>query len=255
MQGEQTTAAAVAAERRQPDARKDVQRRHRLLRLVGRSFKRYWEGVNVERLRAVYGTTDNRQIADKLVRLFSRHACLLGGVTGLMISIDEVIAFATGGEGGLGLPLNILIAVLVLSLETFTLLRFQLALVACLGRLYDAPIDPDAPDDILAILAYAAGGTAAHSASVAGMKISGKVAARVGKTFVQREAISTLRNVTERAGIRLLQLAFVKYAIPLVSIGVGMGANYVTTRSMGRIATRHLQEARPGRLSAGSAAM
>jgi hypothetical protein len=230
------------AESDRRSAPQDVRRRHWLLALIRRSFKRSWEKLTPGCLQQVYGTDDQDEIARRLIRLFARNASILGAFTGVLMSVDEIAAFATGGEGGVGLPVNILIAVVVLSLETVMLIRFQLALVACMGRLYGAPLDPDDPEDILSIFAYAAGGTAANAAGAAGMKVGGKLAFRVTRSVVQREAMVTLRNVAERVGIRILQLAVVKYALPLVSIGIGMVANFFTTRAIGRIAKSHMQE-------------
>jgi hypothetical protein len=60
-------------------------------------------------------------------------------------------------------------------------------------------------------------------------------------TIIKKEAVTALTGVVERAGLRLLQMAIVKYAVPLVSIGIGVVANYITTRKIGRIAREHLQ--------------
>lgn len=217
---------------------------HWLLEWIRGIFKTFWEQANVEYYQALYDTDDTEEIADRLIRWFARNASFLGALTGVLMSVDEVIAFATGGEGGIGLPVNILIAILVLSMETVLLIRFQLALVACLGKVYGMPLDPNDPEDVLTIFAYALGGSAANAAGAAGMKVGGKLVARIAKSVAQKEAVSTLEGIAGRLGLRFLGLAMVKYAIPLVSIGIGIGANYLATKAVGNIAKRHLRERR-----------
>jgi hypothetical protein len=218
---------------------------HWLVRLIRKYFKKYWEIVGADYLKEVYHTSDREQIANRLTKMFARNAAIIGGFTGVIMSVDEIMTFATGAEGGMGLPFNIAIAVLVLTMETILLLRCQLALVACLGRLYEVPLDPDNPEDILKILAYAIGGGAANAAGTAGIKMGGKLAARVAKTVVQKETLTVLTELAERVGIQMLARAAVKYAVPLVSIGIGAGANYFATRAVGRIAKSHLRDDQP----------
>ena len=217
-------------------------RRHWLLALIRRFFKSSWDSVSPDDLREFCHSDDREQIANRLIKVFARYAAILGAFTGILMSADEVLALATGGEGGLGLPVNILLALFVLTIDTITLLRFQLSLVACLARLYGACLDPDDPEDILTIFAYAAGGVAAKAAGKAGMKVGGKVVTRVAKSVAQKEVMSALTRVSERVGIRILQRAAVKYSLPVASIGLGMVVNFFTMRTMGRIAKKHLEE-------------
>ena len=217
-------------------------RRHWLLALIRRFFKPSWDSVSLDNLREFYHTDDKEQIANRLIRACTRNAAILGAFTGILMSADEVLALATGGEGGLELPVNILLALFVLTIDTLTLLRFQLSLVACLGRLYETKLDPDEPEDILTIFAYAAGGVAAKAAGMAGMKVGGRVVSRAAKSVVQKEVMSALTRVSERVGIRMLQRAAVKYSLPVASIGIGCVVNYFTTRTMGRIAKEHMKE-------------
>jgi uncharacterized protein (DUF697 family) len=214
------------------------------LRLIRRYFKKYWETLEERYFHEVYGTDDKDAIANRLIKTFSRNASLLGALTGLIMSADEIVTFLTGAEGGMGLPFNIAIAVLVLTMETILLLRFQLALVACLGRLYGAPLDPDDPDDLATIMTFAVGGSAANAAGAAGIKVGGKLAARVARKAVQKEALTMLADLAERIGIRMFARAIVKYALPVVSVAIGMVMNYLATKAVGVIAMNHFRYAK-----------
>jgi uncharacterized protein (DUF697 family) len=212
--------------------------------LIRRYFKKYWETLEERYFHEVYGTDDKDAIANRLIKTFSRNASLLGALTGLIMSADEIVTFLTGAEGGMGLPFNIAIAVLVLTMETILLLRFQLALVACLGRLYGAPLDPDDPDDLATIMTFAVGGSAANAAGAAGIKVGGKLAARVARKAVQKEALTMLADLAERIGIRMFARAIVKYALPVVSVAIGMVMNYLATKAVGVIAMNHFRYAK-----------
>lgn len=200
--------------------------------------------ATAEDLEAAFGTGDRAAIAVKLIGRFARHASLLGILTGVLMSADEIVALVTGAEGGIGLPCNIAVAALLLSAETFLLLRFQIELVAWLGKLYGVPLDPDDPEDILTILAFATGTSAANVAGKAGVKMGGKVASRVARTVVQREALSAFTGMAERIGLKMLAGAVVKYAVPLLSIGLGMIVNYTATKAVGAIAQKHYRKRR-----------
>ena len=40
-------------------------------------------------------------------------------------------------------------------------------------------------------------------------------------------------------GIKILQKTIIKYAVPVVSIGLGATWNYISTKSIGKIAQKH----------------
>src|SRR5262249_12296126 len=148
----------------------------------------------------------------------------------------------TAGEGGIGLPANIALAAAALSAEAILLVRFQLQLVANLGKFYGAPLDPDDPEDILTILAFALGGSAADAAGKDGMKIGGKFAGRAAKRVFSKDVLAFFKKIAAKVGVKILQRTIVKYTIPIVSIGIGTGWNYFATRAVGRIATKHFKQ-------------
>src|SRR5207247_2383062 len=136
-----------------------------------RSFRNYWERSTVEYFCAKYGTTDADKIAGRLIAVAAKNAAILGALTAAAVSVDEIVAILTVAEGGIGLPANLAIAGAAISAEAILLVRFQLQLVANLAKLYGVPLDPDDPEDILTILAFALGGSAADMAGKAGAKI------------------------------------------------------------------------------------
>lgn len=211
------------------------------LPLVQRAFRNYWERGTAEYFWQKYGSTDPDKIAGKLINVAAKNSAILGGLAGAAISADEIIAIATAGEGGVGIPANLAIAAAALGADAILLVRFQLQLVANLAHVYGVPLDPDDPEDILTILAFALGGSVADAAGKAGAKIGGQAAGRAARKVFSKELLASLKRLAAKIGVKLLQRKIVQYAVPVVSIGVGIGWNYTATKSVGKIAVRHFK--------------
>ena len=211
-----------------------------LWQIIQKSFANYWNNANVEYFESKYGTKDTEKLAKKLTAVAAKNSAILGGVTGATISANEIVAIVTGGEGGVGLPANIAIVTTGIGAEAILLIRFQLQLVANLGKLYGVPLDPDDPEDILTILAFALGGSVADTAGKFGMKVGGKLAGRTAKAVFKKETLATLKHIAAKVGVKILQRTIIKYTIPIASIGIGTGWNYSSTHAVAKIAIKHL---------------
>jgi len=209
-----------------------------LLPLIRRSFKNYWERANVEYFREKYGTSDPVRISAKLISVAARNAGMLGAATGAVISIDEIVALATGAEAGIGLPANLAIAAVALSGEAIALVRIQMHLVANLAKLYGVPLDPDDPEDILTILGFALGGATVEAAGKGVAKAGGKLAGNAAKGVFKKDVLKAVQKIGAKAGVKILQRTIVKYVVPVASIGIGTGWNYFATRAVGKLAIR-----------------
>ena len=210
-----------------------------LLRLIQRSFKAYYTNANEGYFRAKYPKLNADQIANKLVSVASRNASLLGIVVGATISADEIVTVLTGGEGGVGLPANIAIGVASVGAEVVLLARFQLQLVANLAKLYGVPLDPDDPEDILVIFAFAVGGSVAELAGKLGAKVGGRLTERMVRKYVSKEVLEAIKSLGRKIGIKILQRTIIKYAVPVASMGIGGVWNYFATKAVGKIARKH----------------
>lgn len=213
-----------------------------LFKIVHKSFANYWNNANVEYFESKYGTKDKEIIAKKLIAVAAKNAAILGGVTGAAISTDELVAIVTGGEALVGLPANIAIAAAGIGGEAILLLRIQLQLVANLAKLYGVPLDPDDPEDILTILAFALGGAAAEEAGKFGMKVGGKLAGNAIKTVLKKETLAAFKRIAAKAGVKILQRSVVKYTIPFASIAIGTAWNYASTKTIAKLAIKHFKQ-------------
>jgi len=218
-----------------------------LWELIQKSFQNFWERANVDYFFRKYGTHDKKKIRGVLVAVAAKNGAALGAVTGAAVTADEVTALVTAGEGVVGLPTNIAIAATAMGAEAILLLRIELQLLANLGKLYGVSLDADDPEDILTILAFSVGGSAAEAAGKFGMKVGAKVAERAVKGVFRKDLLAALKRIAAKIGVKVLQRSIVRYTVPAVSIGIGAGWNYFSVKAVAKVACRHF-EARGGKL-------
>lgn len=210
-----------------------------LFPLIQKSFRNYWERADIDYFKNKYSSQDEDFLAKKLTKVAAVNTALIGAATGAVISTDEIVGLFTAGEGGIGIPANVAIALTAVASESILMVRFQLKLVANLGKLYGVPLDPDDPEDVLTILAFAVGGSVAESAGKAGMKVGGKMVQALVKQYLSKDALEAVKRIGAKMGVKILQRTILKYTVPVVSIGIGSGWNYLATRAVGKIAKTH----------------
>jgi uncharacterized protein (DUF697 family) len=210
--------------------------------LIQKTFANYWEQTTVEQLFERYGTTDSERISARLIADAAVNTALLGAVTGAVVSTDELCTILTLVEaGGMGLPANLAVASSAVSAEAILLVRFQLQLIANLGKLFRVPLRPDKPADVLAILAFAFAGTLTCDASDAAMNFGRRLTHRVAEEIFADDISAFVERIGMKLGVKLFQRTILKYVNPVSSIGIGAGWNYLATRKVGKIAVRHFQ--------------
>lgn len=222
-----------------------------LYKLIKKSFANYWQRGNAEYFKRKYRTDDEAFLIKKLTEVAARNAAIIGAITGAVVSTNEIMVIiqamgtpASGGSTLIPLPAQVAIALTVLAGEAVLLVRFQLQLVANIGRIRGVQLDPNDPEDILTILAFALGGALAEEAGRLGMKIGGKLAANAAKAIFRKQLLAALKKMAARIGIKLLQRTIIKYVVPLASIGIGSGWNYFSTKAVSRIADKHFLASR-----------
>jgi len=206
------------------------------------TFRTYYERCTPEYLREKYPGESREFIAGKLIGVAAKNAMLLGSVTGAAISADELAGLLTAGEGGVGLPANILLGLAALGAELVLLVRFQLQMVAGLARLYGVELNADDPEDVLTVFTFALGGSLADQAGRMGMRLGSRATRKLVERRMRREMFAPWKLVSERVGAKLVSRSLVKYAVPMVSVGIGAAWNYATTRAMGKLARRHFEQ-------------
>jgi hypothetical protein len=210
--------------------------------LIQRSFRQHWQASSVEVLQEQFPGWEPDRIAKKLIARAAKDASAVGAVTGVIVSADEIATLLTAGEGAIGLPANIVIAVGSVAAELILFLRIQLRLIAQLARLYGVTLDPDDTDEVLSIVVLAAGGAAATDLRKYGIGIGGSAARVAVKRMFSDHRVSVLKLISAKAGKHMLRRSLLKNTLAVASIGIGAGSNYFAMKSIGRLATKHFRQ-------------
>jgi uncharacterized protein (DUF697 family) len=217
-----------------------------VLKVVALTLQAYYDRANADYFKQKYPGQGQAAIAQRLIRVACKQASVVGTLAGAMISADEMVGFVTAGEFGVGLPANIAIALTTAAAESIQVFRIQLRLVAELFRLYGIPLDPNDPEDIFTILAFALGGSAAEEAGRLGMRLGGRAATRAAGKVLTEEALRFLQPVAVSIGLRIHQRQLVKLAMPVASMAIGAAWNYAATRAIGQVALKHIAQRQRG---------
>ena len=212
----------------------DVKSGQWFIALLQKVVQSYNRNARAEYFQQKYPGLPPDEIADILTSVTVRYATIAGAITGAAVTANQIAALSS-----VGMTLALLAG--AIGGEMVYLARIQMRLVLDLSVVYDLQLDPDDPEDILMIFGYAMG--------VAPVEMVGKglqAAARGGtqyaiKKYVSKGTLKAIQDFGKRIGIRILQKSIIKYTVPIVSAVVGSSYNYVTTKSVGRIAKNHLK--------------
>ena len=212
----------------------DVKSGQWFIALLQKVVQSYDRNARAEYFQRKYPGLTADEIADILTSVTVKYATIAGAVTGAAATANQIAALSSAG-------MTIAVMVGVIGAEMVYLARIQMRLVLDLSVIYDLQLDPDDPEDILMVFGYALG--------VMPTEMVGKgllVAAKGGtqyavKKYIGKGTLKAIQDLGKRIGIRILQKSILKYTLPVVSAGVGSTYNYVTTKSVGRIAKNHLK--------------
>lgn len=208
------------------------------LKLVGRSLRSYSKNGRAEYFRTKYPSLDDAAIAAKLISVAARNAALVGGTAGAAITADEIAAL---WSLGLTTPANIAVAVAAVGADLISVTHIQLKLISELAVLHGTPLDPDDPEDILLVIGYFMAGKAGDAVGAASVRVGGHLARSTTKQVFSKETLKLVQKIASRVGVKLLQRTLVSVAVPVVSIGLGAGSNYLFTRTLGKRASKGMQ--------------
>lgn len=152
-------------------------------------------------------------LMDRVTQRAARRAALVGGTSGALISAAELAAIGTLGS-------TISAAFVLVLAELAVIERIQARMIFTLSDLNGHHVSPDDLHDIGHLYGNV-------------LKVKGATRAAA---WGRDGAVALFRII----GVRFMQRAFVRYSIPVLSIGLGSGMNYLMTRSLGRHARRDL---------------
>lgn len=173
-------------------------------------------------------------IADARVRTGVRYATITGGLTGVSVTANQLLAVPTAGT-------SLMIMTGAIGAEMICLSSIQMRLVLDLATIYGQAFDADDPEDILTVFNYALGAAPVGAAGKVIQKAAVHGSRTVVKKVVSKGTLKSVQDLGRLVGIKILQRSIIKYAAPVASAAVGSGYNYITTKSLGAVAKAHMR--------------
>ena len=174
------------------------------------------------------------EIADILTSVTVRYATIAGAIAGAAATANQIAALSSAG-------MTAALFLGSIGAEMLYLAQIQMRLVLDLSVVYDLQLDAEDPEDVLMIFGYALGVTPTEMLGKGLQVATGAAAKGAVKKYVSKGTLKTLQDFARRLGFKILQRTILKYAVPVASAAVGSSYNYVTTKSVGRIAKAHLK--------------
>ena len=174
------------------------------------------------------------EIADILTSVTVRYATIVGAIAGAATTVNQVAALATAG-------MTAALFLGTIGAEMLYLAQLQMRLVLDLSVVYDLQLDSEDPEDVLMIFGYALG-VAPTEMIGKGLQVAAGVAAKGAvRKYISKGTLEAVKNFGRRLALKITQKTILKFAVPGASAAVGSSYNYVSTKSVGRIAKAHLR--------------
>ena len=212
----------------------DAQNGEWFLKLLSQVTKAYDRNARATYFQKKYPGLPADDIADTLLPVATRYAAITGAATGATSTVGVVTALPTGGA-------SLTVFLGSLGAEMLALSAIQMRLVLDMSVVYDLQLDPEDPEDVLLVFGYAVGIKPAEVAAVGVPRAAGVMAKSSIRKHLSKQTLRGAEKFGRRIGVKILQRTVIKYAVPVVSAGVGSAFNYVTTKSLGEIAKRHMK--------------
>jgi hypothetical protein len=197
--------------------------------LITASLRAYFKNATPEYFRRKYPNISDDQIAAKLIHIAVWNATYTGAASGAAMSASEVVGLVTSGAA---LPIAIPAAVGSVAVDMIWVTQIQLKLIASLAALYGPALDPDDPEDVLLLVHFFLGSKLSDIIGTAGSKLGAVASEKLIKRYAVKGTLEAIQVIGRRIGLKILQRTIVNSIVPVVSIGLGGGANYLTTNAV-----------------------
>ena len=212
----------------------DVKSGEWFIQLLQKVIRAYDRNATAAYFQQKYPGLPPDDIAEILTSVTVRYATIAGAVTGVVASANQIAALASAG-------MTAAIFVGAIGAEMLYLAQIQMRLVLDLSVVYDLQLDPEDPEDVMMIFGYALGVTPTAMLGKGLQVAAGAATKGAVKQYISKSTLKALQDFARRLGFSILQKTILKYAVPMASAAVGSSYNYVTTKSVGRIAKAHLK--------------
>ena len=209
----------------------DIKSGEWFLKLLTQVVRSYEKNARAEYFLQKYPGLPADDIADKLIETACRYAGIAGAVTGVVVTANQIALLGSAG-------MTIALFAGSIGAELIYLTRLQIRLALDLAAVYDLQLDPDDPEDILMIFGYAMG-IAPHELISKGLQTAASTGTRNAiRTHISKSTLKAVQDFARQLGFKILQRDIIKFTVPVASAAVGSSYNYITTRSIGKLAKK-----------------
>jgi uncharacterized tellurite resistance protein B-like protein len=205
------------------------------VRILQQVLRAYDRNARAEYFQRKYLGLPPDEIADRLTSVVSRTAAVAGGVTGIVTTGAEVSTVITGG-------MTATVFAGAIGSEMVYLTQMQMRLVLDLAVLYDVEIDTEDPEDMLLVFGYALGVSPTGMMSKFAQKAAGHATKRAVRKYISKGVLQSVKSMGAKIGVKILQRTIIKFSVPAASAVVGSSFNYMTTKSIAKVAELHFSQ-------------
>lgn len=212
----------------------DVKSGEWFIHLLQKVIQSYDRNAKAKYYQKKYPGLPPDEIADILTAVTVKYATIAGAIAGAAATVNQIAAIGSAG-------MTAALFLGSIGAEMLYLAQIQMRLVLDLSVVYDLQLDPEDPEDVMMIFGYALGVTPVDMLGRGLQVAAGAAAKGAVKKYISKGTLEALKGFGRRLGFKILQRTILKYAVPVASAAFGSSYNYVSTKSVGRIAKAHLK--------------
>lgn len=199
-------------------------------KLVHLALNTYWKKVDAAYFQQKYPGLPPDAIVDRRIDLAKRYAAIEGATTAAAYA--GVFAATIGSHGGAA-PVTIPVAIAAIGVDVVSTSYLQLRLAYDISVLYGKPLDFEDAEDLHDLLVLAFGVKAGEVFHEGLQRLAPEGVRVLIKKTVTGARLEWLKALPV-VGKYLLQRNIIKLAIPVVSVPLGAGVNYLCTGAIGQ---------------------
>lgn len=190
------------------------------------AISNYRKVVTADYFKSKYRGLPSDAIADRRISLAKKYSAIEGGLSSSAYSAAVVATMGTkGGSSAITIPA----AITSLIVDVCCISYLQLRLAYDLSIIYRADLDLEDPEDMKDFLIIAFGVKVGETFSLAIQKTAPETTRYFLKKYVKANWIYALKKV----GVNISKTNFMKMSIPVASVGIAIGLNYLMTGHVG----------------------
>ena len=210
-----------------------------LASLLKRLFEEHVKSTTAQFFRSKYPALDSERIAFRLIKNAAHAAGLSGAAAASAVTAAELGAVESAGA-------TLAVAAASFASEISATTYIQLRMVCDIATVFDAPFDPNDPEDLITMFWYAFGVNKWEDAFNAAIKVGPRSAEYLGRKALRSGLRKALQNVAfklggAQLGRKITERALLKLIVPGINLPIAYLANVYFTKKLGKATIQHVK--------------